>query len=199
MILFKHFKTICIHKFWVFYYCCLAGIPIQGIVHDLSKFSITEFKESIKYYTGDRSPIDKCKEENGYSMAWLHHRGRNKHHYEYWVDNFDKGGTSIKMPFKYALEMLCDYLGAGRAYSKDKFTIKGEIDWWNSKKDNAKSMHPLIKEFMNYALNDINNDIKNLNKKHMKSLYDSIMIESNKKVKPNIWDTHFINTHLINK
>ena len=60
-------------------------------------------------------------------------------------------------------------------------------------------MHPLIKEFMICALNDINNDIKNLNKKHMKSLYDSTMIESNKKVRPNIWDTHFINTHLINK
>lgn len=69
---FLHFKKICIHKYWVFYYCCKAGIPIQGVTHDLSKFSPTEFFESIKYYQGTSSPIDACKKVNGYSMAWFH-------------------------------------------------------------------------------------------------------------------------------
>lgn len=87
---FRHFKKVCTHKRWVFYYCCKVGIPFQGLVHDLSKLSPTEFWESVKYYQGTSSPIDACKKENGWSAAWMHHKGRNKHHYEYWQDNFDK-------------------------------------------------------------------------------------------------------------
>ena len=75
----NHFKTICLHKKWVMYYCNLAGIPAQGIFHDLSKFSPTEFFESVKYYTGNSSPIDACKKDKGISQAWLHHKGLNKH------------------------------------------------------------------------------------------------------------------------
>lgn len=88
---FRHFKKVCTHKRWVFYYCCKVGIPFQGLMHDLSKFSPTEFLESVKYYQGTSSPIDACKKENGWSVAWMHHKGRNKHHYEYWQDNFDNG------------------------------------------------------------------------------------------------------------
>lgn len=80
----NHLKTVLTHKKYVMKYCFKAGLYWQGIVHDLSKFSPTEFWESVKYYQGTRSPIDACKEENGMSLAWLHHKGRNKHHYEYW-------------------------------------------------------------------------------------------------------------------
>lgn len=80
----KHFKTICIHKFYVAKYCFKAGLFTQGILHDLSKFSPTEFIESVKYYQKSGSPINACKKEKGVSMAWLHHKGVNKHHYEHW-------------------------------------------------------------------------------------------------------------------
>ena len=116
----NHLQTVLTHKKWVFYYCCKAGIPLQGLVHDLSKFSPTEFMESINYYTGTHSPIDECKKKNGVSYAWMHHKGRNPHHYEYWQDNFDKGGQPIKMPYKYAVEFLCDYRGAGRPYQRER-------------------------------------------------------------------------------
>ena len=53
--IFGHLKTILIHKWWVFYYCCKFGIPLQEITHDLSKFSPTEFLESIKFYQGNKS------------------------------------------------------------------------------------------------------------------------------------------------
>lgn len=119
----NHLRTVLTHKKWVFYYCCKAGIPLQGLVHDLSKFSPTEFMESINYYTGTHSPIDECKKKNGVSYAWMHHKGRNPHHYEYWQDNFDKGGQPIKMPYKYAVELLCDYLGAGRAYQRERGSL----------------------------------------------------------------------------
>ena len=148
----KHFKTICVHKFWVFHYCRKAGIPFRGLVHDLSKFSPTEFFESVKYFQGDRSPIDACKAENGWSKAWMHHKGRNTHHYEYWQDNFDKGGQPVQMPYECALELVCDYLGAGRAYQKKDFTYQTELAWWEVKKNKGIAMHPQTRLFVDKCL-----------------------------------------------
>ena len=132
----KHFKKICVHKYWVGYYCFKFGLYKQGILHDLSKFSPTEFLESVNYYVGTYSPIDACKKDKGYSMAWFHHRGRNKHHWEYWVDDFEKGTIPKKMPYKYMLEMFCDWLGAGKAYNQGKDTdfVKSEYEWWLNKR-----------------------------------------------------------------
>lgn len=138
--IFKHFFKICKHKYWVGHYCFKYKLYWQGIVHDLSKFSPIEFCESIKYYQGNRSPIDACKEANGYSAAWLHHKGRNPHHYEYWEDNFDNGGNPLPMPFKYALEMFCDYLGAAHAYTGKNFNFEDEWHWWEKKKEKSLAM-----------------------------------------------------------
>lgn len=117
---FKHLKTICKHKYYVFQECKACGILWQGIIHDLSKFSPQEFITSVKYYQGYRSPIDAEKEDIGYSKAWLHHKGHNKHHWEYWTD-FDKLGNIIAcdIPLKYVIEMVCDWIGASKAYMGD--------------------------------------------------------------------------------
>lgn len=149
---FKHFKKICKHKYYVGKYCFHYGLYKQGITHDLSKFSPTEFFESVKYYQGDRSPIDACKEQNGYSNAWLHHKGRNKHHYEYFVDNLDNGGKPLLMPFKYMVEMFCDYIGAGQAYMGKNFTIESEYQWWQNKKQKPLAMHPVTLMFIDNAM-----------------------------------------------
>lgn len=168
---FGHLKTVCTHKYWVFHYCCLAGIPWRGIKHDLSKFSPTEFFESVKYYSGTRSPIDTCKEENSYSKAWLHHKGRNKHHYEYWQDNFDKGGKPLIMPFEDTVEMLCDYLGAGRAYSGKKFSYETEFEWWKEKRKDKKAMHEVQHNFLDLAFSILYSTKAMLNKKELEELY----------------------------
>lgn len=156
---FKHFKTICRHKSWVSYYAKIAELPWkQYAMHDMSKFSYIEFSESVKYYTGDRSPIDNCKDINGYSLAWQHHKGRNPHHYEYWMDNFDKGTTPIRMPYKYAVEMLCDYLAAGQTYAENSgnvFTYKGELDFVINKFDNGCAMHPSDQKFVYLVLRNL--------------------------------------------
>ena len=149
---FLHFGKICKHKYWVFYYCCKAGIPWRGFMHDWSKFSPTEFWESVKYYQGDSSPIDACKKDKGVSKAWLHHKGRNRHHYEYWQDNFDKGGEPLQMPYKDAVEMLCDYLGAGRAYMGKDFTYKKEYEWWINKSSKPLAMHEHTRAFIQKVL-----------------------------------------------
>lgn len=137
---FKHWRVVRKHRKYVRQYCFKAKLYRQGLMHDLSKYSPVEFIESVKYFTGTHSPIDECKKVNGYSAAWMHHKSHNKHHHEYWTDNYDKGTTCIKMPWKYALECFCDYLGAGRAYGNGVEDIDGEVKWWRSKRLVAK-MH----------------------------------------------------------
>ena len=149
---FLHFKKICIHKYWVGYYCFKLGIPWRGIKHDLSKFSPIEFWESVEYYQGTSSPIDACKKDKGWSKAWQHHKGRNDHHYEYFVDDLDHGGKPLLMPFECALEMFCDYLGAGRAYYGKDFTYNKEYEWWLKKIENPILMHPVIQKFITFGL-----------------------------------------------
>jgi hypothetical protein len=156
---FKHFKTICVHKAWVSYYCRIAGLSRwQAFKHDLSKFSYIEFSEAVKYYSGDRSPIDNCKLKNGYSLAWQHHKGRNPHHYEYWMDNFDKGTTPIRMPYKYAVEMLCDWLAAGQTYSANinkAFSYTNELKYVINKFDNGCAMHTSDQKFIYLVLRNL--------------------------------------------
>ena len=82
----RHFQTITKHKIYVMRECFRVGLYRQGLLHDLSKYSWTEFRIGCRYYQGTRSPNNAEREEKGYSSAWLHHKGRNKHHYEYWID-----------------------------------------------------------------------------------------------------------------
>ena len=142
-----HTRNIITHKWWVFYYACKLGIPFRGFMHDWSKFSPIEFLESVKYYQGSSSPIPACKEANGYSLAWQHHKGHNPHHYEYGIDNIDNGGTPIKMPYKYVLELVADYLAAGKTYQKENFTFKSEYEWWKSQRQ-LRNMHEDTKMFL---------------------------------------------------
>lgn len=141
-----HFKTVCKHKKNVLEACIHAGIPFQGLTHDMSKFLPVEFAEYAKYYGEGKSPVDRCKEEKGYCNSWMHHKGHNPHHYEYWIDNLDNGGTPLIMPYKYAIEMVCDYIGAGRTYMGDKWTIEEPLKYWMEKRKTAK-VHPAMDRF----------------------------------------------------
>ena len=139
----KHFITITKHRHKVLANCIRAGIPFQGLLHDLSKYSPAEFIPGAKYYLGDRSPNEGERAEKGYSAAWLHHKGRNRHHYEYWMDYSAKTKRlePIEMPLKYVKEMFCDRVAAGKIYLDDKYTNDNPIEYFL--KGNAKtSMHP---------------------------------------------------------
>lgn len=149
-----HAEKIIVHRFWVRHYCFRIGLFRQGITHDLSKFTPIEFFESVRFYQGDRSPIDACKEKNGVSSAWLHHRGRNRHHWEYWVDDLQKGMRPVCMPYRYAAEMLCDYLGAGRAYMGKDFSYEKEYDWWKKKRE-VIVVHPAVRVFIQQCMYNI--------------------------------------------
>lgn len=168
----KHLKVVLVHKWWVFKFCCYAGIPIRGFFHDFSKFSIEEFWESVRYVTGDRSPIKWVKEEKGYSRAWLHHKGRNKHHFEYWIDMSSPDKTPV-IPYKYTVEMLCDTLAAGKTYQGDKWTKEYQGKYFDERTD-KKWINPKIVAFLEEAYADVAKDgnIKRvLNSKNLKEMY----------------------------
>lgn len=128
--LFKHLKLVHQHRKYVRKICFKMGIFWRGIVHDLSKYSIQELKIA-KYYNGKKSPHQQCRDEIGYSPSWIHHKHKNKHHYQYWQDDDeDNKIIPIKMPYKYCIEMFCDMVGAGMAYSKDKWNTGSPIEYW---------------------------------------------------------------------
>ena len=115
----KHLIIICTHKFYVAKYCFKFRLYQQGIFHDLSKFNPREFWTSVKYYQGNRSPIEAEKEDKGYSLVWLHHFHNNPHHWAYWIDfDMQQNLTPYKMPYKYVIESVCDSIAAGITYSK---------------------------------------------------------------------------------
>lgn len=117
----RHFKTITKHKWIVMKLCFKCGLIKRGLMHDLSKYGTTEFVSSAKYFQGNRSPIEAEKDDHGYSMAWQHHKGHNPHHWEYWIDNVGTyKNDPIKIPYEYVVEMICDWVGAGIVYSKNK-------------------------------------------------------------------------------
>ena len=130
----KHFILITRHKWVVFKLCCRIGLFWRGIVHDLSKYSPTEFFESVRYYEGNRSPIVSTKQDKGYSEAWLHHKGRNKHHSEYWVDMNAPEKMPI-MPYKYTAEMLCDKLAAGIIYQGKNWNKGYPLEYWKKERE----------------------------------------------------------------
>ena len=152
----KHLRTIQTHRKWVRRYCFMAGIPWRGIKHDLSKYHPVEFFESARYWVGTSSPIVEAKKENGISYAWMHHKGHNSHHYEYWMDNFDDGGIRRLIPKNDFVELVCDYLGAARAYMGKKFSYAGERDWWAKKRDHV-SMNEQNKIMLDVIFNDLAN------------------------------------------
>ncbi len=130
----QHFCTITHHKFLVAQGCFKVGLYKQGILHDMSKYSLTEFRVGAKYFQGTRSPNNAEREENGYSSAWLHHKGRNKHHFEYWIDYASDGDGNLagmKMPDKYIIEMFMDRIAASKVYMKDSYTDRSPLEYYN--------------------------------------------------------------------
>ena len=139
----KHFMTITKHRNKVISHCFRAGIGWQGLFHDLSKYTHTEFSEGRRHYLGTRSPNERARELYGHSLAWMHHKGRNKHHYEYWtdIDTKIKLYVPIEMPLRYVTEMFCDRVAASKIYQGDKYTDRSALDYFL--KGNAKNiMHP---------------------------------------------------------
>ncbi|MBQ6555658.1 MAG: catalase [Firmicutes bacterium] len=143
MKLWQHFKTITRHRHKVIAHCAKAGILWQGLFHDLSKYSPEEFIPGVIFYQGTRSPNEGEREEYGYSKAWMHHKGRNKHHFEYWTDYDPKTRhmEPVKMPLKYVKEMFCDRVAASKIYGGKNYKDSYSLEYFLKSKGKRK-IHP---------------------------------------------------------
>lgn len=148
-----HFKTITRHRHTVMRHCFKAGIPLQGLLHDLSKYTPSEFLQGAKYYQGTRSPNEREREENGFSRAWVHHKGRNKHHFEYWTDYNIVTHTlsGVEMPVKYVAEMFCDRIAASKIYRGDEYKQSDPLMYFERAKS-QRMIHPRTHLFLEQLL-----------------------------------------------
>ncbi len=171
MKLIRHLHNVNIHRFYVFILCCKVGIPFQGLVHDLSKYSLSELVASVKYFTdGTKSPLTTDKSINGYSLAWLHHKGHNKHHFEYWYDYNAKIKTPV-IPFKYMKEMICDRIAASKVYYKNNYNDSCSIEYFNSHKNEIRMDERLI-SYLEDVFTRLSKEGESfLNNKNLKELY----------------------------
>ena len=154
----RHFVTITRHRWLVRQGCFRVGLYWQGLTHDLSKYSPTEFRVGVKYFQGDKSPNGAERNDKGFSEAWMHHKGRNKHHYEYWTDmspvtrNYD----AVPMPRKYLVEMVMDRRAACMVYQGEKYTDGSALEYFLKSRERA-LMHPQTRQDLEYILTMLRN------------------------------------------
>ena len=148
-----HLKTITHHRFLVMVGCFRVGLIRQGLTHDLSKYSPTEFWEGARYYQGTRSPNAAEREDKGYSEAWMHHKGRNRHHYEYWTDmnRQTKCYESVPMPRRYLAEMVMDRIAACKTYEGKAYTQASALNYFLKSRE-RELMHPKTREELEVLL-----------------------------------------------
>ncbi len=149
----KHFCTITRHRWLVRQGCFQVGLYWQGLTHDLSKYCPTEFSVGAKYYQGTRSPNAAEREAKGYSEAWMHHKGRNRHHYEYWCDMspITKVYESVPMPRKYLVEMVMDRRAACKVYEGEKYTSGSALAYFDKSREKV-LMHEKTRHELGYLL-----------------------------------------------
>lgn len=149
----KHFATITVHRWRVMCGCFRIGLYRQGLCHDLSKYSPTEFIQGARFYQGTRSPNGAEREAKGYSEAWMHHKGRNRHHYEYWTDIDQQTGhyVPVPMPRRYLAEMVMDRRAACMTYQGKGYHPGAELEYLNRGIERSQ-MHPETLRQLEYLL-----------------------------------------------
>ena len=146
-----HSCTITKHKMLVMKECFQVGLYRQGLLHDLSKYTWTEFRVGCRFYQGSQSPNNAERKAKGCSLAWLHHKGRNKHHYEYWVD-YGLDGTKrligMRMPVKYVVEMFLDRIAACKVYKGSAYRDSDPLDYFRKGGTDDYVMHEETKKLL---------------------------------------------------
>ena len=148
-----HLKTVNHHRRLVRKGCFSVGLYWQGLTHDLSKYSFAEFWQGVKYFQGTRSPNAREREEKGYSVAWMHHKGRNKHHFEYWTDINPNTGAygPVEIPARYLAEMIMDRVAASKTYLGKNYRDDGALRYYQ-KAGETRFMHPVSSLKVRYIL-----------------------------------------------
>ena len=179
----QHFKTITWHRWLVRQGCFKVGLYWRGLVHDLSKYSPTEFRVGARYYQGVRSPNAAERDEKGYSEAWMHHKGRNRHHYEYWTDMSRETGKyeSVPMPRKFFTEMVMDRIAACKVYQGEKYTPASALEYFLKSRERL-LMNPQTQRELEYVLTMLRDEGEQVTFEYLKT---SVL-----KGKPWPWEEH---------
>lgn len=167
-----HFKTITKHRHAVIYHSYKVGILWRGLLHDLSKYTPTEFWKGARYYKdGRRSPNEAEREDCGYSAAWIHHKGRNFHHFEYWTDYNPKTKTiePIEMPIVFVKEMFCDRVAASKIYQKESYSDSHPLEYFIRGKA-TRVIHPATSDLLESWLQMLNDKGEEETFKYIKSI-----------------------------
>ena len=149
-----HLHTVRHHRKLVRQHCFAVGLYRQGLLHDLSKYSPIEFFAGVRYFQGNRSPNDAQRKAVGYSASWLHHKGRNRHHLEYWIDYSAHGKhrmEGMEMPVPYVVEMFCDRMAASKTYRKGDYRDADPFDYYQRSKDHY-LIHPNTQKLLEQML-----------------------------------------------
>ncbi|MDD7175649.1 MAG: DUF5662 family protein [Clostridiales bacterium] len=154
-----HLATITKHRHKVIAHCAKAGILLQGLRHDLSKYSPTEFWQGVHFFDGTHSPTEDERRTLGFSLAWMHHKGRNRHHWEYWTDYSmaEKRYVPMPMPRRYLAEMLCDRIAASKIYKGKAYTDAAPLEYLLGGKMRD-SMHPQTRELLERFLTQLRDE-----------------------------------------
>jgi hypothetical protein len=154
-----HLRTITRHKILVGKYCFSVGLYRQGLAHDLSKYAPSEFWRGVRYYQGNRSPNAAERAHTGMTEAWLHHKGRNRHHFEYWIDIRGNGDATLigePMPTRYVVEMLCDRIAACHVYQGDAYTCESPIKYYRLESSvSPLTIHPATEALLVRMLEEV--------------------------------------------
>ena len=154
-----HLATITKHRHKVIAHCAKAGILLQGLRHDLSKYSPTEFWQGVRFCDGTHSPTEDERRTLGFSLAWMHHKGRNRHHWEYWTDYSvtERRYVPMPMPRRYLAEMLCDRIAASKIYKGKAYTDAAPLEYLLGGKMRD-SMHPQTRELLERFLTQLRDE-----------------------------------------
>ena len=169
----KHFITITRHRHTVMRMCFQIGLYKQGLLHDLSKYSWTEFSRGSRYFQGNRSPNNYERELYGYSVSWLHHKGRNRHHFEYWLDynEHQYGGVKgMRMPRRYVAEMYCDRVAACKIFQKEAYTQQSAVRYF-CKGGGKILMHPETRKEIGFLLTMLGEKGEKETAKYIRNIY----------------------------
>lgn len=162
----KYLKYVLRHKWYVMIECFRFGLIWRGIMHDMSKLRPSEFIPYANFFYGNGNDIRSRRDKSGYykptdtgdkefDFAWLFHQKRNSHHWQWWVLPEDGGGLKVlEMSDVAILEMVCDWLGAGKAQGKfspknDKFK---ETRAWYSVNKEKMQLHPKTRRIVEYII-----------------------------------------------
>lgn len=119
--------------------------------HDDSKRSAREYEAYDDYFYGRNRSYSVVK---AFNYAWLHHIHSNPHHWQHWVLMHDDEPEEIlEMPFKYVIEMICDWW----SFSFAKGNLDEIFEWYEAHKD--MKLHPNTRKQVESILSRISMEL----------------------------------------